>query len=213
MVATRARLRELFPDAADQRIAAAVAANLRNGGMSDRDIDGWLRIGADLEARLGDGRLGRDQMMDFAERQASALGLPLEQIATVGEIPMDIAAQAGAEPSAAEDAKTIADAEAAMKQDFGAYQRNAGLQTAYADALDRQGERGAQTSSGKAAIGASGSDKEARPGGARIAEIEKMMGDPRSAYWQGDGAESVQAEYRGLIEGPAAGGGAQQGAA
>jgi hypothetical protein len=209
---TRARLREIFPDAEDRRIATGAVVNLRSGGMSDRDIENVLRIGADTEDRLGDGRLAsREDAWSFAQRRCGELGLSSEQIEAVGAIPLDVATQAGTEPTAAEDATIVERAEAAMKQ--GAYQQNPQLQTAYADALDRQLERGAPASSGKAAIGASGSEKEARPGAARMAEIEKMMGDPRSGYWRGDGAESVQAEYRDLIEGPAADGGEEQGAA
>ena len=35
----------------------------------------------------------------------------------------------------------------------------------------------------------------------RIAAIERMMRDPRSEYWRGERASSVQAEYRALVAG------------
>ena len=36
--------------------------------------------------------------------------------------------------------------------------------------------------------------------GDRIAEIDRMMGDPASAYWRGPQANALQAEYRELVD-------------
>lgn len=187
---TRARLRELFPDARDRQIAAAKAADLRQRGMSESDIAQWLVIGRDINERLGDGRLTDDGVWAFGQRRAEELGLPREQILTVGEIPMDIPL-AGTEPSAAEDAATIERVEGAMKKDLAAYQKDAALQLAYADALDRQEERKAIDDKplGTADLRSSG----------RRAEIEAKMydsrGNPDAAYWKN---EALQLEYRSL---------------
>lgn len=82
---------------------------------------------------------------------------------------------------------------AAVEQQVGtpSYWADQGLQSRYRGLLDARD---------------TGAAVPAKPGPAaqRIAEIEKLMRDPRGGYWRGPNAAALQAEYRALLEGDAA---------
>jgi hypothetical protein len=199
---TRARLRQLFPDPADRAVATAVAATIQEAGISEAHVDAWLRVGADVNERLGAGILSREDQVAFTERAASALGIPEGQLAAIGSLPMfeqnaDGSPVLPAEPSPQHDAALIEAAERLMRDDFPKYV--ATLQERYADALDRQQERAAAAGQGDTRSTPSGDDTGATAAGPdRMRELEGLMGDLGSSYWRGAGAEKLQSEYRQL---------------
>jgi hypothetical protein len=115
------------------------------------------------------------------------------------------------EPVSAEaDAATIAKATELMRTDPNAYWRNAELQEALFESLERQETDKSvpvetpPATAADAALAPDGGARAASPGRVvdqrRRGEIEAQLGDPRSAYWRGPQAEAMQQEYRNILE-------------
>jgi hypothetical protein len=143
-------------------------------GMSDEDYIGWIdRAAAEIGAT-------GDQVRQFFEWGAMVAASGYESTFSA--------------PQTAAQLQTVRDEiERNMAANCQAYQADAELQARYRDVLEQQQALSAP------APKAAAEGKRMAEDEALIADIERQMGDPSSAYWKGPRAASMQQEYRELI--------------
>lgn len=166
---------------------------IRTGGSlvkMERAIGVYAR-NPDALARLSD-----DDWIAWVDRTAAEIGATAEEVksffewgakvVTSGYESTFAAPQTAAQLQAARD-----EIEKKMAANFDAYQADAELQARYRDVIEQQQALGAPA--------AATEGKRTPEDEQLIAEIERQMGDPSSAYWRGPRAAAMQAEYRELI--------------